>query len=125
MDFFICGIIDGQRNDGEELEKDFDCLILSLFNFVRRIDDKVLIRIQMVEVGVGYFDMFVFCYRVFYEYVVFEGVVIKVYKLNQKVGVENLVVDEVVCFFVRLSDECERVSFYLIIFKKKIKKINR
>lgn len=120
MDFFTRGITDGQRNDGEELEKDLDCPTSSSLNLVRRTDDKVLTRIQMAEAGVGYPDTLAFCYRVPYEYEAPEGAAIKVHKLNQKVGVENLVVDEVVCFLARLSDECERVScFPLIIFKKK------
>lgn len=109
MDFFTRGITDGQRNDGEELEKDLDCPTSSSLNLVRRTDDKVLTRIQMAEAGVGYPDTLAFCYRVPYEYEAPEGAAIKVHKLNQKVGVENLVVDEVVCFLARLSDECERV----------------
>ena len=110
MNFFTRGVTDGQRNDGEDLEKNLDCPTSSSLNLVRRTDDKVLTRIQMAEAGVGYPDTLAFCYKVLYEYEVPQGANIKVHKLNQKTGVENLVEDEVIYFLKSLNDEQEKVS---------------
>lgn len=52
--------------DGEDLEVNFECLMLSFFKFVRRIDDKFWIRIIMVEVNVVYLVILVFVYKVFF-----------------------------------------------------------
>lgn len=52
--------------DGEDLEVNFECLMLSFFKLVRRIDDKFWIRIIMVEVNVVYLVILVFVYKVFF-----------------------------------------------------------
>ena len=111
MNFFTRSVTNGQRNDGEDLEKYLDCPTSSSLNLVRRIDDKVLTRIQMAEAGVEYPDTLAFCYKVPYEYEVPSGANIKVHKLNKKTGVENLVEDEVICFLKRLNNEQGKVSF--------------
>lgn len=62
MNFFINVIIGGQNVEGEDLEVNFECLMLSLVKLVRRIDDKLWTRIIMVKVGIVYFEIFVFGY---------------------------------------------------------------
>lgn len=76
--------------DGEDLEVNFECLMLSFFKLVRRIDDKFWIRIIMVEVNVVYLVILVFVYKVFFQYDILNDVKLKVVKLLFKEGIENV-----------------------------------
>lgn len=54
VNYFTRSCTDGQRNDGEAIEKGLDCPMSSSIALAQMIDDKLLTRILLAKAGVAY-----------------------------------------------------------------------
>jgi len=94
INFFTRGCTDGARDDGEELESDLDCPMSSSLTLARMIDDKLWTRIMMSDVGLLFPETlaFTFCSTLPYDT---DSPDINIVSLDTKVGVENLLLEEI------------------------------
>lgn len=68
VNFFTRSCTDGQRNDGEDIERGLDCPMSSSLELCKRIDDKLLTRIWMAESDLHYPETLAFAYKPAYTY---------------------------------------------------------
>ncbi|XP_033728500.1 LOW QUALITY PROTEIN: carnosine synthase 1-like [Pecten maximus] len=95
MNYFTRACTDGQRSDGETLESDLDCPMSSSLNLVRNVDDKLWTRTLLANINADFPETLAFTYKCHLNYDVPTGVDIAVIKLDTKIGMDNLIQEEV------------------------------
>lgn len=95
MNYFTRACTDGQRSDGETLESDVDCPMSSSLKLVRNVDDKLWTRTLLANISDAFPETLAFTYKCQLNYAVSPGTDITVVKLTSKIGMANLIKDEV------------------------------
>ncbi|KAK3084557.1 hypothetical protein FSP39_015338 [Pinctada imbricata] len=109
VNFFTDGCTDGQRKDGEPIERDLDCPTSDSLNLVQIIDDKVLTRILMAEAGMQYPETLAFTYNVQHRYPKSEFDDIVIIKLEKINGVQEQVQCQVRKYLNRVKTRVQQV----------------